>query len=69
MVWGGAHSGADSAGGGAQAIAQSRAFPASRNKPLECITWADMPEVFLCTERPEETDWGHRGTCAPPPRQ
>ena len=26
-------------------IAQSRAFPASRNKPL-----------FLCTERPEETD-------------
>ena len=29
-----------------QSIAQSRAFPASRNKP-----------VFLCTERPEETDW------------
>ena len=26
------------------AIAQSRAFPASRNKPLECITWADMSE-------------------------
>ena len=27
-----------------RAIAQSRAFPASRNKPLECITWADMSE-------------------------
>ena len=29
---------------GAGTIAQSRAFPASRNKPLECITWADMSE-------------------------
>ena len=27
-------------------IAQSGAFPASRNKPLECITWADMSEFL-----------------------
>ena len=26
------------------AIAQSRAFPASRERHLECITWADMSE-------------------------
>ena len=118
-----------------KSIAQSRAFLASQNKPLECIMWADMsefltkwlpacialahtdylnvrysfvfvvlhcnyypyltylwpeyvkwyqiiavymhtgyhshsngswrnvPEVFLCTERPEETDWWTSQTC------
>ena len=33
-------------GGGGGTIAQSRAFPASRNKPLECITWDDMSEFL-----------------------